>query len=69
MHSTKYIDVNCAPLSDITCSGIPCSENKFLSTSIFLAVVVCVTSTTSAHLFINGQHNRCGLCHGLDGQT
>ena len=69
MHSTKYVDVNCAPLSGITCSGIPCSENKFLSTSIFLAVVVCVTSTTSAHLFINGRHNLCGLYHGLDGQT
>ena len=54
MNSTKSVDVNCAPLSDITCSGIRCS----------------VTSTTSAHmdcasiakrkcLFINGRHNRC----------
>ena len=49
MHSTKCVDVNCAPLSDITCSGIPGSENKFLSTSIFLAVVVCDISITSAY--------------------
>ena len=49
MNLANSSDVNCAPLSETSCSGRPCSANMSLSSAMVRSVVVDVISLASIH--------------------
>lgn len=81
MNSSNLCDVNCDPLSDTICSGIPFRANTVRKISIVLNEVIFFIGKTSGHFecastimrkfsFKNGPaKSMCILCHGADGHS